>query len=138
MLAIPEQGRVEETRDLEPIKEVLAQALFGEDALWVNWQKAHRSRDSHETKYPDGLVWFPAAGELWLVEIEWKRGSNFFPQLEAFVGGAIDESKLTAALSDSLRRARQVLAPIRWVDEELALVSRIISSFAVRRPARMV
>jgi hypothetical protein len=109
MLGLPELPVVEETRDLVPNLPLLTRALFGEQAFLAT--KPPRLSDwiTGEIKYGDGLLWLPWKGQLWLIEVEWKPGSNFGQQAKTFARGAVNVDRLKQALRETLAQVSPVL-----------------------------
>ena len=100
---------VEETKHLVPNLPMLVRAVFGNDAYLVDWRRSHGDWATTKLKYGDGLVWMPWLGQLWLIEVEWKEGSNFFDQSRAFAKGKIDGEHLSEELKRSLKEVEGVL-----------------------------
>lgn len=109
MYPIKELEVVEETKHLVPNLAILAKALFGENSYLI--PKAPHQSDwaTQDIKIGDGLLWLPWKRQLWLIEIEWKEGSNFFHQSRAFAEGKVDEEKLFNQLHRKLKEFKDVL-----------------------------
>ncbi len=103
METLVELSRVEETRHLVPNLPRLATGLFGVDSHFLDWYKSHIDWATQKQKHPDGLVWCPWKRELWLVEAEWKEGSNFFDQSRALASGRVDKESLARELRARLK-----------------------------------
>jgi hypothetical protein len=109
MYELVELKNVEETKHLLPNLRVMARALFGDEAYHT--PKAPRQADwaTDKSKIGDGLLWLPWSRQLWLIELEWKEGSNFFDQSRAFAEGKVDRDKLRAQLEEILKQFSDVL-----------------------------
>ena len=109
MYPMKELEVVEETKHLVPNLSILAKALFGENSYLI--PKAPHQSDwaTQDIKIGDGLLWLPWKRQLWLIEIEWKEGSNFFHQSRAFAEGRVDEEKLFNQLQKKLKEVKDVL-----------------------------
>jgi len=75
---LEELPTVEETKHLVPNLKLMVEAVFGKGACFLDWKRSHLDRAAGERKHPDGLVWLPWREQVWVVEVEWKTGSNFF------------------------------------------------------------
>ena len=104
MFLMKELDIVEETKHLVPNLPILARALFGDNAYLI--PKAPHQSDwaTQDIKIGDGLLWLPWKRQLWLIEVEWKEGSNFFYQSRAFAEGKVDEEKLFNHLKKGLKK----------------------------------
>jgi len=100
---------VEETRDLVPNLGVLARALFGDNAYLASKAPYQADWATGKSKIGDGLLWLPWSRQLWLIEVEWKEGSNFFDQSRAFAEGEVDKDKLRIQLEEILEQFTYVL-----------------------------
>jgi hypothetical protein len=100
--AFIETDCVQETEDLVPNLRMLTRAMFGDNAYLVSWRGGHTDWATLEIKYGDGLVWLPWSRQLWLIEVEWKEGSNFFQQARAFAKGKVNSRKLSQKMRDCL------------------------------------
>lgn len=113
---------VEETKHLVPNLPILAKALFGDNAYLL--PKAPNQSDwaTQDTKIGDGLLWLPWKRQLWLIEVEWKEGSNFFYQSRAFAEGKVDEEKLFNQLKNKLKNSYSILnKPMHMISEGIIL-----------------
>lgn len=109
MEKLVEISRVEETRHLVPNLPRLAAAIFGKHSYFLGWFKRHIDWATEKGKHPDGLVWRPWARELWLVEAEWKEGSNFFDQSRALASGRVNRENLVRELRGCLKSIENVI-----------------------------
>ena len=109
MEKLVEVNRVEETRHIVPNLARLTAAFFGMDSYFLDWHKSHIHWATQKSKHPDGLVWCPWKRELWLVEAEWKEGSNFFDQCGSFASGRVNRATLSDALRDCLKPFQDVV-----------------------------
>lgn len=100
---------VEETKYLVPNLPILAKALFGDNAYLIPKAPYQSDWATQDLKIGDGLLWLPWKCQLWLIEIEWKEGSNFFYQSRAFAEGKIDEEKLYNQLKNILKNYYNLL-----------------------------
>src|SRR5262245_60907645 len=98
MEKLVEVSRVEETKHLVPNLPRLATELFGDDSHFLPWFKSHIDWATQKRKHPDGLIWCPWKRQLWVVEAEWKEGSNFFEQSRALASGKVNKESLAGAL----------------------------------------
>ncbi len=122
-----EQDEVQETRDLEPNVEDCARALFGPGSYYISWRGAHLDSAMGKNKHADGLVWLPWQAELWLVEIEWKLGSNFFEQSRGLSKSKVDSEKIRSALKNALDQEKRILDGTVQSVKEGAVVDGIVS-----------
>jgi len=90
MFKLVELPIVKEEEHLVPNLPMLVKGVFGNTAIFLDWKKSQYDWITGERKHPDGLVWLPWRAQLWLIEVEWKEGSNFFNQARAFANGKID------------------------------------------------
>lgn len=70
-----------------------------------------------------GYTW---RSQLWLIEVEWKEGSNFFEQSRAFARGKINSEKLFQELRICLKEYENVLNEINPGYKEGHIVENII------------
>lgn len=128
METLVELSQVEETRHLVPNLPRLATSLFGTDCFFLEWFKAHRDWATQKAKHPDGLIWRPWRRELWLVEAEWKLGSNFFDQVRALASGRVDKSSLFRELRACLEPMDDVIDAATAGFEKGYVLDRIVNA----------
>lgn len=109
MLPFVELECVQETRDLAPNLVAMAKALFGDHAYVSCRPPRLADWITDARKIGDGLVWLPWRRQLWLVELEWKPGSNFFDQSRAFGRSRADRGRLSTELRTLLGNIEDVL-----------------------------
>jgi hypothetical protein len=92
MIGCIELEIVEETKHIVPNLSILTSALFGKNAYFLDWKRSQKDWATKSFKYADGLIWMPWLGQLWLIEVEWKEGSNFFDQSRAFAKSKVSKN----------------------------------------------
>jgi hypothetical protein len=98
---------VKETEHLQPYFPRIKDAVFESEALYLDWRGRHDDQGSLKSKVADGLLWLPSKKALWLVELEWKLGSNYLQQVQTFAESKVDRKKLWRELSESLEANRE-------------------------------
>jgi len=109
MYSMKELIEVQETKHLVPNLAVLAKAVFGDNAYLTSKVPHQADWATSKFKIGDGLLWLPWSRQLWLIEVEWKEGSNFFDQSRAFAEGEVDVGRLCLHLEDILDQFKEVL-----------------------------
>jgi hypothetical protein len=122
-----ELATVEEEKHLMTNLPILARALFGENSYLLNKQAQHSDWATGETKRPDGFIWLPWYGQLWVVEVEWKEGSNFFQQSRAFAKSRVDWEGLSRELRKRLSDFELTLNRAAPGNRDGWLINQIIS-----------
>ncbi len=109
MYSMKELTEVQETKHLVPNLAVLAKALFGDNAYLTSKAPHQADWATGKFKIGDGLLWLPWLRQLWLIEVEWKEGSNFFDQSRAFAEGEVHKVRLSVQLEEVLDQFKEVL-----------------------------
>ena len=102
MRLLSEQPVVRETEHLVPRVGQITKAVFPE-GLYIPWQGRQDDQGSLETKVGDGLLWLIEEVELWLIELEWKLGSNYLKQVQTFAESKVATQKLQSVLEKNLK-----------------------------------
>ncbi|MBD3338402.1 MAG: hypothetical protein GF353_04805 [Candidatus Lokiarchaeota archaeon] len=127
MYKLVEIQKVEETKHLVPNLTNFVTALFGENAILIDWRHSHGDWATMKLKYGDGLIWLPWSSQLWLIELEWKIGSNFFDQSRAFAKGKINTHQLYSELKKNMTKYERVLEEASLNLKEGFILSNIIN-----------
>jgi hypothetical protein len=106
---------------------ILVNALFGENAYFIDWKRSQIDWATEEMKHADGIVWMPWIGQIWLIEVEWKEGSNFFYQSRAFAKSKIKKNNLASTLKSTLTNYEKVLNHAAADMREGLLINNIIN-----------
>jgi len=109
MYFMKELSVVEETKHLVPNLPFLIAALFGQDSYYIPKSPPQTDWFTGKIKIGDGLVYLPWLSQLWLIEVEWKEGSNFSEQASAFAEGKVDKNKLSKELGSTLEHFLELL-----------------------------
>ena len=95
---LEEVTTVKETDHLVPYVPQIKGAVFGLEALFLDWRGHHQDEGTQRSRLADGVLWMPAEPELWLIELEWELGSNYLDQVKTF-----SENRLIGSTVKTLR-----------------------------------
>lgn len=109
MLPLREIPTVKETEHLEPQIQQIAEAVFGREALYVDWRGRQDDQGSLRSKVADGILWLPKKADLWLIELEWKLGSNYLDQVKTFSKAKVGKKRLQRELAEELEKNAETI-----------------------------